>query len=367
MATIDSAGTGNFSDGATWVGGVVPGASDVARVLTGHTVTIDGNVTCQELRKDGSNTQHSGNFVLGGTHTVTADITNACTGSNGSALVNFTLNSGTATIIGNVTGGTGTNHRGILGAGTGTLAITGDVTAGSGTASHGVELTGATTVCTVTGNLTGGSNTSGTSHAIVMTGASAQLTVTGNVTGGSDNTARGVSMTGVSAQLTVTGNVTAGSAAGAQGISITGASSNADIVGTLTASTTEHALTSSNQVVLDGEFIDAANGRLSHTAVLRRVRIGTNVRTVYTTPEVNNADGSPVVRASLDYVTNNVPVPGDVREGLVYADDQFTGELAVPPTESVAAGVPVDDTVGTATLNIDVVGALFEAFENPNA
>jgi len=74
--------------------------------------------------------------------------------------------------------------------------------------------------------------------------------------------------------------------------------------------------------------------------------------------------GSPVIRASLDYVTNNVPIPADVREGLVYADDQFTGELVVPPVEAVAAGVPVDDTIGTATLNIDVVGALFEAFES---
>ncbi|GIV35071.1 MAG: hypothetical protein KatS3mg031_2606 [Chitinophagales bacterium] len=43
-ATIFSAGSGSFSSGSTWVGGVVPGPSDSAVILTGHSVTSSSNV-----------------------------------------------------------------------------------------------------------------------------------------------------------------------------------------------------------------------------------------------------------------------------------------------------------------------------------
>jgi hypothetical protein len=42
--------------------------------------------------------------------------------------------------------------------------------------------------------------------------------------------------------------------------------------------------------------------------------------------------------------------PADVRSGTVYADGNLTGTLAVPAAGSVALGVPVDATTGTAVL-----------------
>ena len=42
--------------------------------------------------------------------------------------------------------------------------------------------------------------------------------------------------------------------------------------------------------------------------------------------------------------------PADVRSGTVYADGNLTGTLAVPAAGSVALGVPVDATTGTAAL-----------------
>ena len=45
MAAINSAGSGNWHTGATWVGGVVPGTGDDANILAGHTVTIAAPVT----------------------------------------------------------------------------------------------------------------------------------------------------------------------------------------------------------------------------------------------------------------------------------------------------------------------------------
>ena len=41
MATIASAADGNYSEGASWTGGVVPGLNDIATVK--HIITLDVN------------------------------------------------------------------------------------------------------------------------------------------------------------------------------------------------------------------------------------------------------------------------------------------------------------------------------------
>ena len=386
MALILSAATGNFNAGATWVGGIVPGAADEARASTGHTVTITANVTCTELSNAGT-----GLFILNSGVTLTANVTHKSATVNVNCLQFTAASPATATIVGNITGGsvasttvfgavnntssgaltiTGSVTAGsattALGANnnsTGTLTITGNVTAGSGSSSIGANNASTGTVI-ITGNVSGGSNTNAYGAQNVVAGT---ISITGSVTGGSNATAIGVRniATGVitisgnviastaegvlnssTGPVTITGNITASTAAG-----VTNASTGAvTITGTLTPTTTVHALQCTNttgaNITLSGSLIYASNGfaptnclkfLMNPTPTMAKVRFAKNGSTTYS--DFFTADNS-FGQAAIT----------DVRFGTVYASGALTGVAYIPAAASVAFGVPVDNTTGTAAL-----------------
>ena len=391
MALILSAATGNFNAGATWVGGIVPGAADEARASTGHTVTITANVTCTELSNAGT-----GTFVLNSGVTLTANVTHKSVTASVNCLTFSAASPATASIVGTCTGGSVAAATGVANNGTGALSVTGAAVGGSFSSAAGLTQ-GSSGSVTLTGNSTGstgggaGNSSSGTGTftingnvlAAANSGAfnngAGTLVIVGSVTAaataGVSNVSTGpviitgnvlaAAATGVSNAstgfVTITGNITASTAAGVTN------SSTATLTisgGTYTASTVSNAVISTNAssvVRASGSFIHASNGFvpintpkfiLLATPTLAKTRYALNGLTTY------------VDMFTADNGLNQAAIT-DVRFGTVYASGTLTGVAYIPAAGSVALGVPVDATTGTATLTqADVRAALGMASAN---
>jgi hypothetical protein len=350
MALILSAATGNFNAGATWVGGIVPGAGDEARASTTHVITITANVTCTELSNAGT-----GTYVLNNGVTLTANVTHKGTTISVNCLSFSAASPATATIVGNVTGGTANDAVAVVNTSSGTLNLTGNVTAGSSRA-YGINNTSTGSVL-ITGNITGG--TGAVNPFGINNTSTGSVTVTGSVTGGSQSTASGIGAAG-SGTIIVVGNVTASSG---PGISST-VGSTIDVTGTMTATNSNNAISSSSAsstLRLSGSFISSANGTLAAYAQKFILNV---TPTLAKTRYALNGSGTYVDMFTADNSLTQA-VPADVRSGTVYASGALTGTLAVPAAGSVALGVPVDATTGTATLTAaDVRAAIGLATAN---
>ena len=427
MALILSLATGNFNAGGTWVGGIVPGAADEARALTGHTITITADVTCTELSNDGT-----GIYTLNNGVTLTANVTAKSTTANRN-VVQFTAASpaagfivgnvtgatvsgstgavnnnstGTLTVTGNATGGSGSSAYGCNNNSTGTLTVTGNVTGGSGSSAFGCQ-NSSTGTLTITGNVTGGSagstfgcnnNSTGTltvtGNATGGSGSSAYgcqnnstgtLTVTGNATGGSGSSAYGCNNNSAGT-LTVTGNVTGGSGSSAVGCQNSSAGT-LTVTGIATGGTTNGAAGANNTSTgtlnigrakgndfgIGSTSIVAGFGVTSAQASITKVKeieyglrgMSPTSGPTYLEPLLTNVailvnfpSGSGSKTLSDPNNTAGLsPAATDVRTGVVYNNGLNTGTCAVPAAGSVAFGVPTDNTTGTATLTAENVRA----------
>lgn len=473
MATITSSTTGNFSAGATWIGGVVPGPADDAVAATGTVVTIDTNVTVLSFQQAGT-----GKFVLPGGRTVTGNVTiNAGTITSGGTIEVTATAGQTATINGNISGanstiaaniagvvmtgigtfvlngnmlGTGANvsspnehccvytnvactinvngivqngttagalKRGIwIGPSAGACAVnvTGTVNGSNGSLAHGIVSDVNNSVITVNGTVNGGNTAGGifssgatvniigvttgganlNGSALALLGVSTVGNITGNVFAGS--TREAVAVTGASAVANIVGNVTASAGAvgvlvngasaitnitgtttgtgGFAGVNATGASSTVSVIGSIVATgALSHGITSSattNGVVFQGNLTDSLQGATAIWARLVRMTATNSGTTTYTNT-VGYPNGTPVTRVSPNLVTG-MPATNNVRNATIYGfNNELTGTMKVPPAGSVALGVPVDTSVGTAALDagsvIAVVGAqVAAASSNPS-
>jgi hypothetical protein len=206
-----------------------------------------------------------------------------------------------------------------------------------------------TNLITINGNIFGGS---GSGACGIATSSTSTIIVNGNVTGGTNNVAIGIRQNS-SGIVTINGTVTAGTGPNAHGASNTstgtiiakrakGNDYGAGSVGIQQA----YALTSEAQgsVTYVEEIEMGSRGAFPLFNHVLFTNVTTNSASFYTT-------GLASVKTLVDpNATGLMPSASNVRLGTTYASGNFTGTMAVPAASSVAAGVAVDNTVGTAVL-----------------
>ena len=380
-----------FADvAATWDGGTLPACTDDL-YANNFTVSIRANLTANSLKKISNASPviaAGGGFVVtaAATVTITAGIAAADNVTNSTVLLTIDAGSAavtvtTPTIVGgtttgrvplaaaagytgaltvnaNITGGTGATAFNVPAACT--VAVNGTVTNGSN--SYGIDVTGTAASVTVTGNIVGSASNS--SNAIRVNGSGATLTVTGNVTGGSGTSAT-VLISAASVSATITGDITGGSNVSAFGVTLS--SGSLTVRGTLRPGSTGAgcpAVVSSGVFRYSGHIysggMSASTGPNGYFPIngtwsaISGEEVYLHVYDDGNFPSGNNGTARTLTRYGTD-----LPDQADVRDGTTYGPSAgLTGTLAVPPAASVAAGVPVDDTVGTAAVKLSDIAAV---------
>jgi hypothetical protein len=345
MATITSAATGDWSAGATWVGGVPPTSVDDAVIGAGHTVTLDVDATVLTLSGAANTTSNLA---------ITTSRTLICTGANG--ITAKSINNGLGLVrvtgvgitvnINSVLRGTNTaasTSRAVSVDSICTVNIVGNVLANVGSGSSSALTITAAAVVTVTGNVllnTGMSaNTSG-----IIADAGCTLTITGNVSADTSTigSAAAIRNSTSACTINITGDVTAGVSTAltcTQNSTIT-------VVGTITANTNNVAISmTSGNITISTPCLNATNGVM---AVL-----SPNVKIYNAIASWRFATDVPATNKfiySAGVALGN-PVIEDVRDGITYgASLELTGSLIMAVPSDVRKSVPTDATVGTADL-----------------
>jgi len=275
----------------------------------------------------------AGTTTANGTHAIestsaagTIDVTNASTVTGGSGSFAYGLNNASTGAVSatssTVTGGSGGTSIGLNNNSTGTVTITSStVTGGSASTSYGIQNASTGTVTITSSTVTGGS--SATAAYGLNNASTGTITITSStLTGGIGTTAYGLNNASTGT-IVSTGDITATNSA--SGLSSDSTAANVKISGSLIGS-------------INGRpAIYAAKYLIDPTPTTAKFRQGKNGSTTYS--DFFTADNS-LGQAAIT----------DVRFGTVYASGALTGVAYIPAASSVAFGVPVDNTTGTAAL-----------------
>jgi hypothetical protein len=341
---------------------VLPGASDVV-YFNNFTVQMDVDVTVSQIRNDSTTgVTAGGTGVISTSRTVNADLFRATAvlitisaispnivNINGNIpgtvansfnhCVNMTGNS-TLNFVGNVVGSLllGANSLSAINVSTGgTLNLTGDVSGGNSNAgnisANGIRA-GTNSIINIVGNLDSGIGTAG--NAALWGNVQCTINVTGNVTGNagigfSDTTSNaGIYLTNSLISCTIVGNVTANN--GGYGV----------YSPTL------------NGVSIIGNLTNSSNGTMAFAG-----------SKLFLTPPTEWQFRKPDLTTNTLYtpgVAIGFPATNNVKTGIAYGPtNNLTGTCAVPPAAAVSLGVPVDNTVGTASLDANALAIALDA------
>jgi hypothetical protein len=176
--------------------------------------------------------------------------------------------------------------------------------------------------------------------------------LTGNVYGGLSTGAVGISTSNSSQINNIIGNLI--SNVGPAYVS--SGTNNDTIVGNVYASSTQVGATNNGGFTITGNLFNSGGYMAIRT---QRAFINTNNQIQWL---VQNQSSQNIQLYSSDYFIG-IPSGSDVRKGVIYGiANSLTGSLAVPPTGSVALGVPVDNGVGTAMISVQDMGTLLASY-----
>jgi hypothetical protein len=310
-----------------------------------------------------------GSFAISGAYSVAADIragTTACVQMAGTSDVTWTAV--------NIIGGASAFAYGLRNTATsGTLSISGTfINSGNGTNSHSIFNTSTATIsitgCTIqsdgsSGNAVGVNNNAGGSITIdssVITGTSASQGTVNNNSNGSvsisnstitTNSTRNSVVNTSTGSLFISGStITAGASTGIPVVNLSTGTC-AITTSTFTASATQNAFngtsTPATVTIIQGSQYDNANGFVA--VFCARYKIGTTPNLMQYRKALDGTSTFLTLYTADFGVFGNPPI-ADVRSGVNYGGGGLTGTAAIPAAGSVALGVPVDATTGTAVL-----------------
>ena len=381
MATARAIANGNWNSTNTWNGNAIPGNGDTV-YANGFNVTLDVDVNIGGANNPIVNTGSlvSGQWYeitnVGGQNwttigaasntlgTVFQSTGTGTAGNLGTARAIATLTTATNTAAGATTGGgsfvmstiramtcdlrAGTTTCLNVAATSGTLTLSGiRAVGGSAAGAHALNTTANTELqsgCTFTGGFVGSANA-------LNNASTGSVTVSGSCTfTGANANALNNASTG---SVTINGSCTftGGNNANANGLNNASTGSVTVSKSTFTASAFTNAVSVANtsaDVRLSGDFLDHWSGWKAVSG--GKWRLGTTPTAARTRYALDGTTDSYVTMFTADNTGFGLPAANHVRSGISYGGGAVTGTCAVPGPDSVALGIPIDATTGTAVL-----------------
>lgn len=316
MAIRYAVATGNWSSTATWNGGTLPTSADDV-FTNGFVVTINQDINVISL----SNKLALG-VLAGGSFSIAsgADRTIVATTITGGSVSLFNFANYTTSVL-TITANT--------------------ITSDSSTALNFNNNIAATIV--INANLVANSTTS-TALLTIVGGASNSITINGNVTA-----ANSIIFTNPQSVLNLTINGFAQSSILSQCIVNTNNSATVNITITKAISINQGAAAVSNIVasLANVTVKEIEQGVFGQVPIAGFVRLSTASGAFY--KGVTTGSSTRTLSDPAD-IAGQVPAQTDVRFGVSYQSGSKTGSAYIPAAASVAFGVPIDNTTGTAAL-----------------
>jgi hypothetical protein len=374
MANVKAVASGNWSDTATWDGGVLPTVNDDVFSNT-FTVTIDGTFEVLSI----TNAAATG-ITAGGSFTFANGGDLTCTAGDGvkpagATVLNFNLASGnSATLRGNVIRPVTNGITSMTCSNTGTFNIVGNLTMSSTGQTQSIfGITANSTINHIGDIINNGTNVG--SLCVNIAGANLIVTYnhTGNCQGGNTaSSTTGLAINNIGSQQVLTYNGTGNHTAGTSPSIYTTTLSTFNITGNVTGTESRMAINNAtnaatinvNGIITAGANQPAIVGLITTLVKVQgtiinqgtynaiyagRITLEGNIAYWQYRNALNNTSTNLYTVGALNY-----PDELDVRDGIDYgASLELTGTLAVPTADNVRKGVPIDDTVGTADLTAE--------------